>query len=82
MLTMLFLNLQIAKSDIRPHINLAVSLEIAYGHFNLPQGLIIVKSSPMNHFGGNFRWYAKICFIDVFGILHTHIDLVGLHSYK
>ena len=30
-----FLNLQITRSDIRPHIKWAVSLVIAYGHFNL-----------------------------------------------
>ena len=35
----LFLNLQIIRSDIRPHIKWVVSLVIAYGHFNLPQGL-------------------------------------------
>ena len=32
-----FLNLQIARSDIRAHIKWAVSLLIVYGHFNLPQ---------------------------------------------
>ena len=30
------------KSDIRPHINWAVSLVIAYGHFNLPLGFVWV----------------------------------------
>ena len=34
-----FLNLQITRSDISPHIKWAVSLVIAYGHFNLPRGL-------------------------------------------
>ena len=34
-----FLNMQIIRSDIRPHIKWAVSLVIAYGHFNFPQGL-------------------------------------------
>ena len=33
-----FLNLQITRSDIRPHIQWAVSLVIVHGHFNLPQG--------------------------------------------
>ena len=37
-----FLNLQITRSDIRPHIKWAVSLVIAYGHFNLPQGFVWV----------------------------------------
>ena len=39
-MTILFLNLQIIRSDIRPHIKWAVSLVIAYGHFNLPQGIV------------------------------------------
>ena len=34
-LTILFLNLQITRSDIRPDIKWAVSLVIAYGLFNL-----------------------------------------------
>ena len=38
-MTILFLNLQLTRSDIRPHIKLTVSLVIAYGHFNLPWGL-------------------------------------------
>ena len=41
-MTILFLNLQITRSDIRPHIKWAVSLMIAYGHFNLPQGFVWV----------------------------------------
>ena len=40
-MTILFLNLQITKSDMRPHIKLAVSLVIAYGDFNLPQGFCV-----------------------------------------
>ena len=36
--TILFLNLQITTSDVRPHIKWAVSLMIAYGNINLPQG--------------------------------------------
>ena len=38
----IFLNLQITRSDIRPHTKWAVSLVIAYGHFNLPQGFVRV----------------------------------------
>ena len=30
---------KLADTDISPHIKWAVSLMIAYGHFNLPQGL-------------------------------------------
>ena len=37
-----FPNLQFTRSDIRPHIKWAVSLVIAYGHFNLPQGFVWV----------------------------------------
>ena len=33
-----FFNLQIARSDIKPHIKWAVSLVFAYGHFNIPLG--------------------------------------------
>ena len=39
-MTIHFLNLQITRSDIRPHIKWAVSLVIAYGHFNTPQGFV------------------------------------------
>ena len=38
----IFLNLQITRSDIRPHIKSAVSLVIVCGHFNLPQGFVWV----------------------------------------
>ena len=38
----IFLNLQITRLDIRPHIKWAVNLVIAYGHFNLPQGFVWV----------------------------------------
>ena len=34
------LNLQITRSDIRPHIKWAVILVIAYGPFNLPPGFV------------------------------------------
>ena len=45
-----FLNLQIARSDIRPHIKWAVSLVmIAYGHFNLSQGLKWVCMGSHTH---------------------------------
>ena len=37
-MTILFLNLQITISDIRPHIKCAVSLVIAYGEFILLGG--------------------------------------------
>ena len=39
-MTILFLNLQITRSDIRQHIKWAVSLVIAYGHFSPPQGFV------------------------------------------
>ena len=41
-MTILFLNLQITRSDIRPHIKWAVSLVLAYGHFNIPLGFMWV----------------------------------------
>ena len=34
---------QISRSDIRPHIKWAVSLVIAYGHFDFPQGFVWVR---------------------------------------
>ena len=49
-MTILFLNLQIIRSDIRPHIKWAVSLVIAYGDFNLPQGIVSVCMSSHTHF--------------------------------
>ena len=36
-----FLNLQITRSDIRPHIMWAVSLMIVYDHFNPPYGFVL-----------------------------------------
>ena len=41
-MTILFPNLQITRSDIRPHIKWADSLVIVCGHFNLPQGFVWV----------------------------------------
>ena len=41
-MTILFLNLQITRSDIALHIKWAVSPVIAYGHFNIPQGFVWV----------------------------------------
>ena len=40
--TIPFLNLQITRSDIRTHKKWAVSLVIAYGHFNHPPGFVLV----------------------------------------
>ena len=50
--TILLLNfhLPITRSDIRPHIKWAVSLVIAYGHFNLSPGFVwvnILTLSPL-----------------------------------
>ena len=39
-------NLQITRSDIRPHIKWVVRLVTAYGHFNLPWGIVWVSMSP------------------------------------
>ena len=41
-MTILFLTLQITRSDIRPHMKWVVGLVIAYGPFNLPQGCVCV----------------------------------------
>ena len=49
-MTILFLNLLIARSDIRPHTKWAVRLVIAYGHFNLPQGFVWVCMGQHTHF--------------------------------
>ena len=46
----LFLNLQITRSDVRPHIKCIVSLVIAYGPFNLPQGFVWVCMDYHTHF--------------------------------
>ena len=40
-MTILFLNLQFTRSDIRSHIKLAVSLVIEYDHFNLPHSVCV-----------------------------------------
>ena len=47
-MTIVFLNLQIIKTDISPHIKLAVSLVIAYGHFNLPRRFVCVCTHECN----------------------------------
>ena len=44
-MTIPFLTLQMTRADIRPHIQWAVSLVIADGHFNLPQGFVWVCMS-------------------------------------
>ena len=42
-MTILFLNLQITRSNVRPHTKWAVSLMIVYGHFTTPRGRFQVK---------------------------------------
>ena len=49
-MTILVSNLQITRSDIRPHIKWVVRLVTAYGHFNLPWGIVWVCMSPHTHF--------------------------------
>ena len=46
-MTMLFLNWQITRSDIRQHIKQVVSLVIVYGHFILPQGFVWVAQTEV-----------------------------------
>ena len=41
-MAIIFLNLQITRSDVRPYIKWTVSLVIAYGHVNLSQGFVWV----------------------------------------
>ena len=41
-MTIIVLNLQITRSDIRSHTKWTVSLVIEYGHSNLPQGFVWV----------------------------------------
>ena len=48
-MTIRFLNLQITRSDIRSHVKWAVSLVIAYGHLNLPQGFVWVRTYLFYH---------------------------------
>ena len=43
-------NLQITRSDIRPHTKWTVSLMIAYGHFNILQGFVWVYMTSHTHF--------------------------------
>ena len=42
-MTIIFLNLQITRLDIKQHIKWADSLVIEYGQFNLPQGFVWVN---------------------------------------
>ena len=49
-MTILFQNLQITGSDIKPHIKWDVSLVIAYGHFNLPPGFVWACLGQHTHF--------------------------------
>ena len=48
-MTILVPKLQITRSDI-PHIKWVVRLVTAYGHFNLPWGIVWVCMSPHTHF--------------------------------
>ena len=72
---MLFRNLQITRSEIRPHIKWAVSLVVAYGHFILPQGFacvyvwaniltlsppITLITSPMQNLSPDTKWGSQI----------------------
>ena len=43
-------NLQITRSDIRPHIKWVVCLVIVYSHFNLPWRIAWACMSPHTHF--------------------------------
>ena len=49
-MTIHFLDLQITRSDIRPHIKRAVSLVSAYDHFYLPRGFVWVYMGLYTHF--------------------------------
>ena len=53
-MTILFLNLQITKSDIRSHIKWTVSLVIAYCHFNLPPVFVWVNILTLSPSRGSF----------------------------
>ena len=65
-MTILFLNLQITRSEIRPHIKWAVTLVIAYGHFNLPRGFVWVCSHFVNPEGGRTdREGMKMCVFEM-----------------
>ena len=55
-MTILLLNLQTTKSDIRPHIKWAVSLVITCGHYNVPQGFLTL--SPQR---GAQIWFRVKC---------------------
>ena len=44
-----FLNLQITRSDIKPHIKWDISLVTAYDHFNLPLGFVCVGMCGLTH---------------------------------
>ena len=52
------MNLQITSSDIRPHIKFAVSLVIAYGHFNLPPVFVWACMGQHTHFITPEGWSA------------------------
>ena len=70
-MTIPFLTLHLTRSDIRPHIKLAVSLVIVYGHFNLPLGfrrkkisehMILVKVRPKDRPDrGSNSWQCISC---------------------
>ena len=49
-LWLLFLHLQITRSDISLHIKWVVRMVIAYDHFNLPQSFVWVYIGWYNHF--------------------------------
>ena len=72
-ITILHLNLQITRSDFRPHIKWAVRLVIAYGHFNLHQGFVWVCMSTILTLSSPRGWC--VC-----GTPTGKHDIVGLEA--
>ena len=48
-MTILVINFHVTRSDTRTHIKWAVSLVIAYGHFDIPHGFAWVCTGQHTH---------------------------------
>ena len=73
-MTILFPNLQIARSDIRPHVMWAVSLMTAYGHSNLPRDLTGIELK-----GENSWRYSNVTGFWPFSTLKFRLKTITIH---
>ena len=77
--TILFLTLQITRSDIRPHIKWAVSLVVANGHFSFPQAASNVSASLNQKSWTLYKMYWRLANGILMGTLRS--ESRGVYDY-